>query len=166
MIRRNGDRLAACRTYPAGGNAFEKMNLMPDQKFLRIFFGLAACSWMPHWACHYYRLETQSAFVVGSWTFSPLDSSVSLAVYSALVALNLLSISAERYRVTAAALTGIGHLAIGSLHVYRLLQPFRFEIFGYRWTIGASLRETLIVIPFGLLSLFVAITVRAKSVPV
>ena len=139
------------------------MNVSLDKRFLRIFFGLAACSWMPHWACHYYRLETQSAFVVGSWNFSPVDSSVSLLIYSALVALNLLSISAERYWITAAALTGIGHLAIGSLHVYRLLRPFRFEVFGYSWTSGASLREALIVIPFGLLSLFVAISVRNEK---
>ena len=132
------------------------------QALLRIFFGLAACSWMPHWACHYYRLETQSAFVVGSWTFSPVDSSISLLIYSALVALNLLSISVERCRVLAAAVTGIGHLALGSLHVYRLLQPFRFEVFGYPWSAAASLREALIVIPFGLLSLFVAITVRPR----
>ncbi len=135
---------------------------LKTQALLRIFFGLAACSWMPHWACHYYRLETQSAFVVGSWTFSPVDSSVSLLIYSALVALNLISISVERYRVTAAALTGIGHLALGALHVYRLAWPFTFEVFGYPWSAGASLREALIVIPFGLLSLFVAFTVRPK----
>ena len=138
--------------------------VLKTQALLRIFFGVAACSWMPHWACHYYRLETQSAFVVGSWTFSAVDSSVSLLIYSALIALNLLSISFERYRVTAAAVTGIGHLALGSLHVYRLLRPLRFEVFGYPWTAGASLREALIVIPFGLLSLFVAITVRPKIV--
>ena len=132
------------------------------QALVRMFFGVAACSWMPHWACHYYRLETQSAFVVGSWTFSTVDSSVSLLIYSALIALNLLAISAERYRVIAAALTGLGHLALGSLHVYRLLRPFRFEVFGYPWSAGASLREALIVIPFGLLSLLVAVTVRPR----
>ncbi|HEY3025716.1 MAG TPA: hypothetical protein VGJ55_06165 [Pyrinomonadaceae bacterium] len=137
--------------------------VLKTQTLLRIFFGVAACSWMPHWACHYYRLETQSAFVVGSWSFSPVDSSVSLIIYSALVTLNLLAISAERYWVIAAALTGIGHLAIGSLHAYRLMHPFTFEVFGYSWTSGASLREALIVIPFGLLSLFVAISVRTEK---
>ncbi len=136
--------------------------VIKSQALVRIFFGLAACSWMPHWACHYYRLETQSAFVVGSWTFSPFDSGVSLLIYSALIALNLLAISAERYRVMAAAVTGLGHLALGSLHVYRLLRPFRFEVFGYPWSAGASLREALIVVPFGVLSLFVAITARPK----
>jgi hypothetical protein len=92
-----------------------------------------------------------------------VDSSVSLIIYSALVTLNLLAISAERYWVIAAALTGIGHLAIGSLHTYRLMHPFTFEVFGYSWTSGASLREALIVIPFGLLSLFVAISVRTEK---
>lgn len=119
---------------------------------------------MPHWACHYYRLETHSTFVVGSWAFSFLDSYASLFIYSVLVAVNLLSISAERYRVIAAALTGVGHLIIGSLHAYRLLHRFTFEVFGYSWTSGASLREALIVIPFGLLSLFVAISIRAEKV--
>jgi hypothetical protein len=31
------------------------------------------------------------------------------------------------------------------------------------WTYGASLREVLIVVPFGLLSLFVTIAVKAKG---
>jgi hypothetical protein len=78
-----------------------------------MFYGLAACSWMPHWACHYYRLETHSTFVVGSWSFSPRDSVVSLVIYSVLIALNLLAISVGRYQFVAAALTSIGHLSIG-----------------------------------------------------
>lgn len=139
------------------------MNLLLDRRFLSIFYGVAACSWMPHWACHYYRLETQSSFVVGWWAFSPLDSIVSLVVYSILITLNLLAISSERYRLPAATLTGIGHLIIGSLHAYRLLHPFTFEVFGYSWSYAASLREALIVAPFGILSLFVAITVKLKG---
>jgi hypothetical protein len=78
------------------------MNLVLDKIFLRIFFGLAACSWMPHWACHYYRLETQSTFIVGSWAFSFTDCVVSLFIYSILIAVNLLSISAEKFRIVAA----------------------------------------------------------------
>ncbi len=139
------------------------MNLISDKRFLKIFFGVAACSWMPHWACHYYRLETQSTFIVGSWAFSFADSFVSLFIYSVLIAINLLSIAAERYRLMAAALTGIGHLGIGLLHAYRLLHPFTFEVFGYSWTYGASLREALIVVPFGLLSLLVAIAIKPKG---
>jgi len=118
---------------------------------------------MPHWACHYYRLETHSGFVVGSWAFSSTDSIVSLLIYSLLVALNLSAIHIEKYRIMAAALTGIGHLSLGSLHAYRLLYPFTFEVFGYSWTYGASLREVLIVVPFALLSLFVAIALKARG---
>ena len=140
-----------------------EMNLFVDERFLRIFYGVAACSWMPHWACHYYRLETHSGFVVGSWVFSSTDSIVSLLIYSFLVGLNVLAIQTEKFRIPAAALTGIGHLGLGALHAYRLLYLFTFEVFGYSWTRGASLREVLIVVPFGLLSLFVAIAVRAKS---
>ena len=98
--------------------------------------------------------------MVGSWSFSSTDSVVSLLVYSVLVALNLLSISVETYRVPAAALTGIGHLILGSFHAYRLVHPFAFEVFGYAWTLGASLREVLIVFPFGTVSLFVATAVK------
>lgn len=118
---------------------------------------------MPHWACHYYRLETHSTFVVGSWAFSFFDSVVSLVIYSLLIALNLLAISAGRYQILAAALTGIGHLSIGLLHGYRLLHPFTFEVFGYSWTYGASLREVLIVVPFGILSAFVATAIKIES---
>jgi hypothetical protein len=134
--------------------------MLLNTRWLRIFYGLAACSWMPHWACHYYRLETNSTFVVGSWSFSFLDSVFSLVIYSVLIALNLLAIAAGRYRIVAAALTSIGHLIIGSLHVYRLLYPFTFQVFGYSWSYGASLREVLIVVPFGLLSALVAIAIK------
>jgi len=130
---------------------------------LRIFYALSACSWVPHWACHYYRLETHSTFVVGYWSFSSFDSVVALIVYSGLIALNLLSIVDIRYQIVAAALTGIGHLSLGLLHVYRLLYPFTFEVFGYEWSNGASLREVLIVVPFGLLSSFVAVAMTIQS---
>src|ERR1051326_380428 len=138
------------------------MNLVSDTKFLKIFFGAAACSWMPHWACHYYRLETNSDFIVGSWAFSSTDSIVSLLVYSFLVVLNLLAIQPDRYRIRiiAAAFTGLGHVALGTLHAYRLLFPFTFKVFGYSWSYGASLREVIIVVPFGLLSLAVAFSFR------
>jgi len=138
------------------------MSLVLNKKFLGIFFGVAACSWMPHWACHYYRLETNSTFVVGSWAFSVVDSTISLLIYSVLIAINLVSISVEKYRIIAATITGIGHLSLGLLHVYRLLRPFTFEVFGYSWSYGASLREVMMVVPFGLFSLFVAWLLQSK----
>ena len=134
------------------------MNLVSEPRFLRIFYGAAACSWMPHWACHYYRLETNSDFVVGSWAFSVADSVGSIVVYSLLVLLNLAAIQVDRLRLIAALLTGTGHLLLGLLHIYRLVFPFTFIVFGYSWSAGASLREVLIVVPFGLLSL--AVTFR------
>jgi hypothetical protein len=79
-----------------------------------------------------------------------------------LIAINLLSVSVERYRIVAATITRIGHLSIGLLHAYRLLRPFTFEVFGYSWSSGASLREVMIVVPFGLFSLFVAWTLQPK----
>ena len=118
---------------------------------------------MPHWACHYYRLETHSSFVVGSWTFSATDSVISILAYSGLVTLNLVAINKQQCRLMAASLTGIGHVVIGSLHAFRLVHPFTFEVFGYSWSFGASLREAMITIPFGALSLFVALSVKPQK---
>jgi len=139
------------------------MKLVLQPTFLKIFFGIAACSWMPHWACHYYRLETGSGFVVGSWAFSVADSVVSLCVYSVLIILNLIAIQLESYRVVASGLTAIGHLIIGSLHLYRLIRPFTFEVFGYTWSYGASVREALVVIPMGLLALLVVFSLKLSE---
>lgn len=129
---------------------------MRESRQHRVFFAVAACSWMPHWSCHYYRLETGSSFVVGSFAFSKLDSAVSLLIYSTLIAINLFAIVRLSYRSVAALSSGVLHLAIGGLHLYRLLDPFRFEVFGYQWSQGASLREVLIVIPFGIMCLWIA----------
>ena len=123
----------------------------PASMWLRVFFGLGACSWVPHWACHYYRLETGSSFIVGSWSFSQLDSVVSAGVYVILIAANLACIVMVPPRVWVALLSGLFHLAIGALHVARLFDPFRFEVFGHSWTTGASGRELLVVLPFGAL---------------
>ena len=111
---------------------------------------------MPHWACHYYRLETNSSFVVGNWDFTRFDSVASLVIYSALIALNLIAIAVMVYRTAAAILSGVLHLAIGGLHAYRLVKPFHFEVLGHTWPLTASLREALIVIPFGVLCLWMA----------
>jgi len=45
------------------------------------------------------------------------------------------------------------------LHAYRLWRPFDFEVFGHKWSRGASLREVLIVIPFGALCCVVAVLI-------
>ncbi len=130
------------------------MNLR--ESWLRLFFALAACSWMPHWSCHYYRLETGSTFVVGSWGFSRFDSVAALSIYSILIGANLIAVVRLRVRMPAAISSGLLHLAIGGLHAYRLVFPFRFEVFGYTWSQQASLREAIIVIPFGVLCLWIA----------
>jgi hypothetical protein len=115
---------------------------------------------MPHWACHYYRLETGSSFIVGTWAFSPAESVASMVVYTALIALNVWSVVAAKPRLWAAVTTGVGHLAIGMVHVLRLAHPFRFEIFDHAWSIGASIREVIVVMGFGSLSLVVAARLR------
>ena len=118
---------------------------------------------MPHWACHYYRLETGSSFVVGSWEFSRLDSLASMAVYTALIVLNVLSIQWTRFRVLAALGSGFGHIILGTVHAIRLAHPFKFEVFSHPWSKGASLREAIIVLGFGLLSIGVAGSMRRVS---
>ncbi len=79
-----------------------------------------------------------------------------MLVYTALITINLIAIIRLDYRQVALFLSGIIHLSLGSLHAYRLFRPFRFEVFGHQWSQAASLREALIVIPFGLACLWVA----------
>ena len=128
--------------------------------WLRVFFAVAACSWVPHWACHYYRLETGSSFVVGNWDFTRAESLISMVLYSALISLNLAAISLASARFWAALTSGLGHSLLGGLHILRLLRPFRFEVFGYPWSSRASIREAAVVLPFGILCLCVAWYVR------
>ena len=130
-----------------------------SQKLLVVFFGFAACSWMPHWACHYYRLETRSGFAVGRWTFSRNDSVIALLVYSLLIVANLVSCVAHEWRSLSAVLSGSGHLALGLLHAYRLRRPFKFEVFGHQWSRAASAREAVIAIALGLLCFAIAVLV-------
>jgi len=93
--------------------------------WLQVFFAVTACSWVPHWACHYYRLETGSSFVVGNWEFTRVDSVISMVVYSALIGFNLAAISLASVRFWAALTSGLGHSLLGGLHIFRLLRPFR-----------------------------------------
>jgi hypothetical protein len=74
--------------------------------------------------------------------------------------MNLVSISFPQYRFTSALVSGVGHLSIGTLHFYRLCVPFDFEVFGHKWSRAASLREVIIVIPFGLLCVVAATTIK------
>jgi hypothetical protein len=123
---------------------------------MQLFFGVAACSWVPHWSCHYYRLETGSGFTVGSWQFSRPESWCALLVYGLLITSNLLAIVAAQARWIAATVSGTLHIVLGTLHAYRLTAPFRFEVFGYPWSQGASLREAGLALAFGSLCLWVA----------
>ena len=132
--------------------------------FIPIFFGIAACSWMPHWSCHYYRLETGSSFIVGNLNFSAFDSLLSMFVYSILIIANLLAISFSKVRFIAALSSGILHLGLGFIHIARLISPFNFEVFGFEWSIGSSLREITIVFPFGILCIAMAIKVYKTDV--
>ncbi|HEX9829217.1 MAG TPA: hypothetical protein VGB10_03315 [Bacteroidota bacterium] len=52
------------------------------------------------------------------------------------LAMSLASISVEKLRFPSALLSGVGHLFLGSLHVYRLFDPFTFKVFGYAWSRG------------------------------
>jgi len=74
-----------------------------------------------------------------------------------MITANVISIVSVKYRVISATSSGVGHLSIGLIHVYRLWRPFHFEVFGYEWSLAASRREVLVVIPFGLVCLAVAL---------
>ena len=132
--------------------------------WLPIFFGIIACSWMPHWSCHYYRIETGSSFVAGGWSFSISDSLLFMVLYSIPISLNLIAISYSKVRFIAALSSGILHLTLGIFHIIRLIDPFTFKVFGFDWSINASLREILIVIPSGLACIIVALALNKKGI--
>jgi len=137
-------------TYPRTGGGW-----------LAVFFGLSACSWVFHFACHYYRLETKSGFAVGDWMLSRTESVAMLGLYGGLVLVNLAGIQWVPLRFLAALSTGLGQLCLGLLHFYRLRHPFRFEVFGYPWPLAASLREAVVLTAFGIVCLAVAARVAA-----
>ena len=141
----------------------ESRRVTSRERWLPVFFGVAACSWMPHWSCHYYRLETGSSFVVGSWSLSPAASVLHMLVYTALIALSLAAIVMPWLRPISALLSGVLHLTIGSVHVVRLARGFRFEVFNLPWPRGASAREVAIVIGFGILCILVAWRTRSGA---
>ena len=136
--------------------------LSQDLPRSEVFFALTACSWMPHWACHFFRLGTGSTFVVGSWTFSRLDSEISLIIYGALALLNLLAVTRADLRIAAALVSASGHSCIGLLHLIRLFHPFRFEILGHPWPLGASAVQSVVLLLLAILC-FLAAAIRLRT---
>src|SRR3989442_9767765 len=132
------------------------MHMNLRESWLRVFFALAACSWMPHWSCHYYRLETGSSFVVGTWDFSSYDSVVALSIYSILIGANLVAVVRLQMQMPAAISSGLLHLAIGGLHADRLLVPLRFGTFGLPWPRPGFFDRPVNLIPVGDLCLWIA----------
>lgn len=139
------------------------MDTLKKYSWIPIFFGIAACSWMPHWSCHYYKIETGSSFIVGNFEFNLFHSLIAMLIYSALIIFNLIAISYIPIRFIAALLTGILHLTLGFIHISRLLNPFHFEVFGYTWSTGSSIREILFVFPFGIACIAISIIVNRLS---
>lgn len=140
------------------------MELKVKESFLRIFFGITACSFMPHWACHYYRIETGSSFVIGSWSLTVSESYLFMLFYTLLISLAILSVSIRSLRPISGLVAGLVHLALGVIHIIRLRAYFKFEIFNLEWPLNASLREVLIVIPFGIACLLVSFYSNNKRV--
>jgi hypothetical protein len=133
------------------------------QQWVAAFFAISACSWMPHWACHYYRLETGTTFIVGDWSFSRTDSVVAMMLYTLLVGGNVIAVARAGLRPLAGIVSGILHLAFAALHVARLAKPFPFEVFGYTWSKAASAREIVIVGSFGAASILIGLYARQQA---
>lgn len=130
---------------------------------LNSFYGIIACSLMPHWACHYYRIETQSSFVIGSWRLTILDSYLFIIFYSLLIVFVLLSIRFDSLKLISGLLMGCAHITFGIVHLIRLFHFFQFEIFNLEWSLRSSFRESLISILFGLLCFGLSVWQRKKS---
>jgi hypothetical protein len=136
----------------------EKSNL-----WIPFFFGLAACSFMPHWSCHYYRIETGSNFVIGNIHYSNTGSFLSILFYTLLIGSNLLAISFSSLRFVSALISGWVHMGIGLIHLIRLTRPFPFEVFGYQWPPSSSIREMVVIIPFGVFCTLMAINEKIRQ---
>lgn len=128
-----------------------------------IFFGFIACSWMPHWSCHYYRLETHSSFIVGNFNFSNFDSWIFMMIYSLLIGMNLVSISYANVRYYTALSSGILHFVLAIIHIIRIFKPFTFVVFGFDWSMGSSLREIIVLFFLGALCFIVSTTLKGKG---
>jgi hypothetical protein len=96
----------------------------------------------------------------GKLGLQPYRQVISMVVYSALVVLNILAVTKLGLRPIAALASGLLHLTLGTLHIARLIHPFRSEVLGHPWPLASSLREVLIVVPFGLACLAVAYVTR------
>jgi outer membrane protein W len=132
---------------------------------LQAFFTISACSWVPHWSCHYYRLETGSGFRVGNWSFTETDSILAMVVYGTLIVANVAAVVLPPFRLPVGVISGTLHLGFAALHAIRAVRPFAFEVFGYAWSTSSSVRETVIVGGFGILSIIAGIRGRGVRLP-
>jgi hypothetical protein len=135
-----------------------------NEKLIQLFFVIAACSWMPHLSCHFYRLETHSSFVVGTYSYSRLDSFISIGIYLVFVLLNVFSVVFGRIRVFSALVSGIFHLLLASIHMYRLMHWFTFIVFGYAWPKESTILEISLIGPFGIICITMAVYLWRRRV--
>ncbi|HUP65418.1 MAG TPA: hypothetical protein VM557_09070 [Thermoanaerobaculia bacterium] len=129
------------------------------ENHLPLIFAFAACSWLPHFTCHYYKLETRSSFIVGAWRFTPMHSALAMLFYAGLASLNLVAIEVAGVRTPALLISAACHAALGALHLYRLTNFFPFEVFGYPWSRGSSTREAIMELALGAGFLLLAIRI-------
>jgi hypothetical protein len=134
--------------------------LLTGERTVDLLFAIAACSWLPHLSCHYYRLETDSSFVVGAVEFTRSGSMAMMLVYGTLSTSNLCALVYPQVRFASLLITGSLHSVLGLLHLYRLIYPFTFIVFGYAWTSASSLREAIMALLFGVLCVCIALTKR------
>lgn len=155
--------MAESRDNKSASPAGEATRSWKEKLWLPLFFGIAACSWMPHWACHYYWIETHSSFTAGRWVFSRSESLVALVASSGLVLMNLLGVVWARPRAWFAVITGVGHLAIGAAHTAGPIWPSGFDVFNHLWPVVTSTQGVVAVIAFGGLSCVVAAILRRDA---
>lgn len=123
------------------------------RRLVSIFFGASACSWMPHAALHYHRLETKSSFIIGTHVMTRRESYAALFILLLLVGFNLACIRIRSLRGTVALFSGLGHTLTGCGLILLLFDRTPLVVLDYAWTRGASFRLALLVLPFGLISL-------------
>ena len=117
-------------------------------------WAILSCTYMPHLSCHYYKLATNSSFIVGNWQMDLKDSIILIIFYFLLISGCILSIICRQIRKPIGIIAIAVHSSLGIIHLLRIAYPFKFKIFNIEWPMHSSILEVILSIPCALLAIF------------
>jgi hypothetical protein len=116
-------------------------------------WALLGYTYIPHLSCHYYKLATNSTFIVANWQMDLKDSIIMIIFYFSLAGSCILAILFRQIRKPIGIIAMAVHLTLGIIHFIRIWYPFKFEVFNIEWPLHSSLLEVFISIPCAFLAL-------------